>query len=146
MALDSRPACVRWQIHLSSPPQEIFRLLATNQGNLCSCTTISSEGICFLEFHLPLSQPWQVRLIETTPPSRISLEYSEGSLATFDLNDDGTGGTDLTLTDFAIPAEERLDVIAKWVSVLLALQTETQQGFKVNGPVSVNGQTHKPAC
>ena len=36
--------------------------------------------------------------------------------------DDGPGGTDLKLTDSGIPPADRTEVIAGWVSVLIALK------------------------
>ncbi len=45
-----------------------------------------------------------------------------GSIARFELSDDGKGGTLLTFTDTGVAAEERTEVIAGWVSVLLALK------------------------
>ena len=44
------------------------------------------------------------------------------SVTTFELADDGRGGTDLTLTDAGVSAEDRTEVIAGWISVLLALK------------------------
>jgi hypothetical protein len=50
------------------------------------------------------------------------VEYFGGSVATVEVTDDGAGGTDLTLTDRGVPHQDRAEVIAGWVSVLMALK------------------------
>jgi hypothetical protein len=42
--------------------------------------------------------------------------------------DDGAGGTDLTLVDVGVPAADRAEVVAGWVSVLLALKATVDFG------------------
>ena len=48
--------------------------------------------------------------------------YAGGGVTTLDLIDDGRGGTDLRLTDVGQPAEDRTELVAGWVSVLLTLK------------------------
>jgi hypothetical protein len=48
--------------------------------------------------------------------------------ATFTLSDGGQGGTDLTLTDTGVPAQDRAEVTTGWVSVLLALKAAADFG------------------
>jgi len=55
-------------------------------------------------------------------PTLFAVEYIGNSIAQFEMTDDGKGGTLVTLTDTGVTAEERTDVIAGWVSVLLALK------------------------
>jgi len=70
-------------------------------------------------------------------PRKFGVEYFGGSRATFTLDDDGVGGTDLTLTDEGVPPEDRCEVIAGWVSVLLALKAAVD--------FSVDLRNHGPA-
>jgi hypothetical protein len=56
------------------------------------------------------------------------VRYYGGSVATFELAGDGAGGTDLRLTDAGVPDEDRTEVIAGWVSVLLALKAAIDIG------------------
>jgi hypothetical protein len=44
------------------------------------------------------------------------------------LQDDDQGGTDLELTDRGVPAQDRTEVIAGWVSVLMALKAAVDFG------------------
>lgn len=61
-------------------------------------------------------------MIENAPPYRFAVEYLGGSIATFELAEDGAGGTDLALTDAGVPEKDRIETIAGWLSVLLALK------------------------
>ena len=56
------------------------------------------------------------------------MRYYGSSIATFALEEDGQGGTDLTLTDSGVPAQQRTEVIAGWVSVLMALKAAVDFG------------------
>ena len=48
---------------------------------------------------------------------------------TFDLEPDGTGGTDLTPTEKGVPADERDDNLAGCVTVLPKLKTAVDVGI-----------------
>jgi hypothetical protein len=50
------------------------------------------------------------------------VRYFGGSTTTFELAADGAGGTDLALTDAGVLDADRPEVIAGWVSVLMALK------------------------
>jgi hypothetical protein len=75
-----------------------------------------------IAWRFPIGLARRTRVIENHPPSSFAVEYLGGSVATFALADDGTGGTDLTLTDAGVPEEDRLETTAGWVSMLLALK------------------------
>ena len=62
-------------------------------------------------------------------PRKFVVEYYGGSITTFELRSDDSGGTDLTLTDQGISEAERVEVIAGWVSVLLALKASVDFGI-----------------
>jgi hypothetical protein len=67
--------------------------------------------------------------LENKPPRTFKVEYYGGSITTFELSPDGSGGTDLRLTDQGVPAEDRTEVIAGWVSVLMALKASVDFGI-----------------
>jgi hypothetical protein len=64
---------------------------------------------------------WRVKILEKRPPTYFSLNYFD-SETSFELHDDGSGGTDLTLIDRDVSSKYREEVVAGWVSVLLALK------------------------
>ena len=65
-----------------------------------------------------------------------AVEYF-GSVTTFELTQDGRGGTDLTLTAAGVPPADRVEMTAGWVSVLLALKAAVDSG--------VDLRNHDPA-
>lgn len=76
----------------------------------------------------PNDVTWDGRVLEADPPRRYAVRYYGNSVAVFTLEADGRGGTDLTLTDTGVPSEHRTEVIAGWVSVLMALKAAVDFG------------------
>jgi len=113
---------IRWKIHLKSSPQAVYEKLSTNEGKgaFWAESAIEQDGI--IHFIFPNQAEWQGRVLEKGPPHIYKVEYYGGSLTTFELISDNAGGTDLTLTDQGISPEDRTEVIAGWVSVLMALK------------------------
>jgi uncharacterized protein YndB with AHSA1/START domain len=115
-------------VHLSAPPGEVYRALATDEGRARFWAEATTESNGRLRFDFPGGQRWEGRIVERNPPFRFAVEYIGGSVATFELRGDGRGGTDLTLTDEGVPAEEWAETFAGWVSVLLALKAAVDFG------------------
>jgi hypothetical protein len=90
-----------------------------------------------IEFVFSSGQRWQSTVLENNPPDRFALSYFGGSRVTFELESDGAGGTDLTLTEEEVPFGERDDNLAGWVSVLLTLKAAADFG--------VDLRNHDPA-
>lgn len=67
----------------------------------------------------------------TQPPERFAVEYYGRTLATFQLREDGKGGTDLLLTDEGVASEGHAEVHAGWTSVLLGLKAAADFGVDV---------------
>ena len=112
---------IRWRIHLPVAPERVFDVLATDEGRarFWAETTREKEG--FVEFTFPGGQTHRGRLLESRRPNRLALEYF-GGVARFELEPDGTGGTDLELRHDDVPAAEWPETHAGWVSVLLSLK------------------------
>lgn len=79
---------------------------------------------------------WDATILKAVPPHRYCICYVGHSVTTFDLTDDGHGGTDLTVTDSGVPARDRTEVIAGWVSVLMNLKAVVDFGvdLRVHDP------------
>jgi uncharacterized protein YndB with AHSA1/START domain len=112
---------ITWRIHLSSSPSTVFEFLTTDTGRsrFWAESTIERDGTISFQFPNGMSTTTKVRVHQA--PHRFALTYF-GSHVEFLLEDDGNGGTDLTLTDDAPPADDRWETVAGWVSVLLALK------------------------
>ncbi len=115
--------------HLSSPKLKVYQMLATDEGRsrFWAESAIETDGA--INFEFPNGQNWNGKVIEKNPPHRFAVEYLGKSLTTFELADDGRGGTILTLTDEKVSAEQGVETKAGWVSVLLALKAAADFGI-----------------
>ena len=120
---------IRWKLHLKSSPQNVYQLLSTNEGRARFWAESAIEQDGMIHFMFPNQAQWKGKILENEPPHKFKLEYYGGSITTFELHPAGSDGTDLTLTDQGVPAEDRLEVIAGWVSVLMALKASVDFGI-----------------
>src|SRR5574341_256291 len=128
MTFQSDPALIRWRLHLRSSPSRVYNMVATDEGRARFWAEAAIETNGMIHFRFPNGQEWRGRILERHPTHRFQVEYFGHSVTTFELRDDGAGGTDLTLTDAGVPAGDRTEVIAGWVSVLLALKAAVDFG------------------
>jgi uncharacterized protein YndB with AHSA1/START domain len=119
---------IRWKLHLKSSPPDVYQLLSTNEGRARFWAESAIEQDGMIHFMFPNQAQWKGKILENEPPHKFKLEYYGGSITTFELAPDGSDGTDLTLTDQGVPAEDRLEVLAGWVSVLMALKASVDFG------------------
>jgi uncharacterized protein YndB with AHSA1/START domain len=107
---------------------KVYQTLSTDAGraSFWAESAIESDGI--IHFLFPNGVWWDARVLQAIPPRRYSVQYYGDSLVEFALEEDGQGGTDLTLTDTGVPPEHRAEVIAGWVSALLALKAAVDFG------------------
>jgi uncharacterized protein YndB with AHSA1/START domain len=114
------PAEVRWRLRLASPPEQVWRSLATDEGRARFWGEEAVERDGAVAFRFPNGEAWSARILERDEPGRFALDYF-GTPAVFVLEADGRGGTDLTLTH-QVAKDWLVEVNAGWVSVLLALK------------------------
>lgn len=128
MPFQDDPNAIRWRLHLHSSVEEVYAALASDEGRAAfwAESAVEREGI--IHFVFPNGATWQGRILEAVPPHRFAVEYCGGSVARFILAADGAGGTELTLNDTGVPDAYRSEVIAGWVSVLLALKAAVDCG------------------
>jgi uncharacterized protein YndB with AHSA1/START domain len=123
------PNPIRWRLHLRSPPAKVHRFLASPGGRQQFWAQSALERDGEIEFVFFNGDSWRSRIIENSPPERFAIEYVRGSRATFDLAETAAGGTDLTLTETGLTAADRMQNLAGWVSVLLALKAAVDFGI-----------------
>jgi uncharacterized protein YndB with AHSA1/START domain len=119
---------IRWRLHLRSPREHVYRLLAADKGRARFWAESAQEYGGVIDFQFPNGFVWAARIISADPPRTFAVEYFGGTRATFLLADDGSGGTDLMLTDEGVPEAHRVEVTAGWVSVLMALKAAADFG------------------
>ncbi|HLE54481.1 MAG TPA: SRPBCC domain-containing protein [Thermoplasmata archaeon] len=119
---------IEWRIHLKSPPREVYRMLATDEGRARFWAESANEREGTIHFEFPDGMIWQGRVLEAKPPHRFSVDYFGHSTVIFDVREDGEGGTDLFLTARSPVPEDREEEIPGWISVLMALKAAVDFG------------------
>jgi hypothetical protein len=85
-----------------------------------------SEGAIEFSFHG--GERLHAPIEQRQRPHCFSLRYFAGSLAVFELQDDGASGTELTFTESDAPELVIAENRCGWVSVLLALKASVDFG------------------
>jgi uncharacterized protein YndB with AHSA1/START domain len=128
MGFQDEAGVVRWRLHFRSAPEAVHRMLATAEGRARFWAESAEERDGAVEFRFGNGETWRGEVTANEPPRTFALRYFGGSLATFDLEPDGSGGTDLTLTETGVPEEWRHIHIPGWIPVLLALKAAVDFG------------------
>ncbi len=110
---------IQWRVHLASPPEAVYDLLATDAGRARFWAESATERDGAIDFEFVNGMRWRGSVLEAEPPRRFAVEYFGGSRATFELEPDGARGTDVTLREVGVPAEWEAENRAGWISVLL---------------------------
>jgi uncharacterized protein YndB with AHSA1/START domain len=135
--VDAPASTIRWRMHLRAAPSVVFDAIATAEGRRRWWAESADAVDDRVEFVFPDGTVHRGRVLEETPPSRFAVEYYGGTIATFAIEPDGAGGTDLTLTDEGVATEWLAEVSGGWVSVLMALKGAVDHG--------VDLRNHDPA-
>lgn len=128
MDFQKDPYAIRWKLHLHSSPEAVYEILATDAGRASFWAEVATEQDGLIHFMFPNQVEWKGKILANDPARQFAVEYYGGSIATFELKSDGAGGTDLNLTDQGVPAGDRTEAIAGWVSVLMTLKASVDFG------------------
>ena len=131
MGFQDNPNVIQWRIHLKASPENVFGFLSTDEGRARFWAESVSEADGYIRFNFPDGQTWQGRILTVQPNRVFKVEYYGGSITTFELTPDSTGGTEVTLTDEGVEPVDRCEVIAGWVSVLLAMKAAVDYSVDV---------------
>lgn len=112
---------VRWKVHFSSAPEKVFAALNTTAGRESFWAEEADEKDGVITFRILNYEPYRGRILRCQEPHLFSLEYF-GTEVTFSLASDGAAGTDLTLVATKVDESCRMEMVAGWVSVLLAMK------------------------
>ena len=127
MTFQPQSPAIRWKVHFSSPRERVFEVLATDAGRATFWAESAPEANGRIAFHFLNHPAVSGRILDRKPPRFFALEYF-GAVVEFSLEEDGLGGTDLSLTSTGVPESDRVEVIAGWVSVLLAMKAAVDFG------------------
>jgi len=128
MSFQDDPNLIHWRLYLKSPITGVFQVLATDDGRASFWAESAMENNGVIHFVFPNQMTWDGLILESIPPQKYSVRYYGNSVTTFTLEEDGEGGTILTLTDAGVPIQDRTEVIAGWVSVLMNLKAVVEFG------------------
>lgn len=127
MPFQSTLGAISWRMHFASPPARVFRALATPEGRATFWAEQAPERDGLVTFYILNYEPFSGRILERTEPRVFALEYY-GTKVRFELEPDGSGGTDLTLMATEVDESIRSEMIAGWVSVLMAMKAAVDHG------------------
>jgi len=127
MKFQPETQAIRWKVHFTSPREKVFEALATPSGRASFWAESAPEANGQITFHFVDHEPVSGRVLAETPPSFFAVEYF-GAVVEFSLDADRSGGTDLTLVSTRVPAASRIETIAGWVSVLMAMKAAVDHG------------------
>jgi uncharacterized protein YndB with AHSA1/START domain len=129
MSFQDDPDTIYWRLHLKSPTARVYQALSTDAGRAAFWAESANEHEGTIHFIFPGGIEWEGRVLQAVPYSHYAVQYYGNTTTSFTLQDDGQGGTDLTLTDTGVSPQDRTEVIAGWVSVLMALKAAVDFGI-----------------
>lgn len=118
---------IRWNLHFRSPPEQVFEALATDAGRARYWAEAAPESDGIITFHILNYEPFSGRVLARREPSFFKIEYF-GTVVEFALAGDGQGGTDLSLLATGVDESIRMEMVAGWVSVLMAMKAAVDHG------------------
>lgn len=121
------PDIIRWRMYFRSKPDAVYQALATADGRSRFWAESAHEQDAVIHFIVPGGLESRGRILEAVPDRCFTAEYF-GWTVRFDLRPDAAGGTDLEMTCRNVPAADRVEVIAGWVSVLMAMKAAVDFG------------------
>lgn len=127
MSFQSQNGVIRWKMHFSSSKTKVFSALASNEGRALYWAESAPEVNGRITFHIHGYEPYSGRILKKQPPTQFALEYF-GTKVEFSLEDDGNGGTDLTLAATEVDESIRMEMAAGWISVLMAMKAAVDYG------------------
>jgi uncharacterized protein YndB with AHSA1/START domain len=127
MSFQPERGVIRWRTHFSSSKEMVFSALATQAGRARYWAESAPEVDGRITFNILGYEPFSGRILKRNPPLQFALEYF-GSIVEFSLQDDGKGGTDLALVATHVDESIRMEMVAGWVSVLMALKAAVDHG------------------
>ena len=127
MAFQNEKGVIRWKMHFTSSQEKVFAALNTDEGRATYWAELAPEENGCVTFHILNYAPFSGRILQRKIPSLFVLEYF-GTIVEFSLQDDGKGGTDLSLLATEVDESIRMEMSAGWVSVLMAMKASVDHG------------------
>jgi len=126
--MDKRVSEIVYRLRLDSPAERVFALLATDRGRGAFWAERTEQQKEDIVFYFSNGEKLLSRVLESNPPHRLSITYFNGSIVTFDIQEQPTE-TELQLRETNLSALDERQNRAGWVSVLLNLKAQADHGI-----------------
>lgn len=127
MTFQEHPDQILWRVHIAAPRAHVYELIATSEGRRQFWAESAIEDNGVIAFVFPDGTSYMSQIIERRPLQVFAIEYFR-SIVVFELTETRSGETDVILRNVSVPPDERTEVIAGWVSVLMQLKAAAQFG------------------
>ena len=121
------PDTVAWKLHFASSPATVYAALTTDGGRKAYWSESAEETDGKIHFVFLNDVQCVGDVLERSPNSRFRVTYF-GFNVTFDLETDGSGGTDMQVTCTGVSDNEKRQMTAGWVSWLLTMKAAVDFG------------------
>lgn len=112
---------IEWNVHLSSPVEQVFRTVSTEMGRESFWAESATEREGKIHFEFPDGTELRSKILRVEAPHEFTIEYFNG-VVRFEFARDGDGGTDLSLRHEGVDSDAECNTQSGWVSVLLSLK------------------------
>ena len=121
------PDTVVWKLHFASSPDTVYAALASDESRKTywSESAIETDGIIHFVFLNEIECTGEI--LERNPGKRFRVTYFDFTVD-FDLEADGSGGTDMQVTCIGVSDDEKRQMTAGWVSWLLTMKAAVDFG------------------
>ena len=118
---------IKWKLHFSSSPEKVYNALSTDEGRkgYWAESADEKEGKIHYKFLNNIEDKGEI--LEKLPNKNYSVMYF-GWRVTFNLYEDGFGGTDMEMVSKGVNENIKMEIVAGWVSWLMAMKASVDFG------------------
>lgn len=128
MAFQEKENTIEWKVHFTSPIEQVFEFLTTDNGRSKFWAEETKEENGFIEFTILNYPKYKAEIFEIKANELFKLEYF-GTEVTFELSKTEDNGTDLYLRATTPTESVKNEMAAGWVSVLMAMKGAVDFGI-----------------
>ena len=128
MVFQEKENTIEWKVHFASPIEKVYEFLTTDNGRSKYWAEETREKNGVIEFTILNYPKYISKIIEKRSPELFRLEYF-GTDVTFELTETSDSGTDLYLKALTPNESVKNEMVAGWISVLMAMKGAVDFGI-----------------